>query len=42
MDLKEVGWKTMDWIQMTQVGENQGALQNMVITSGFHNMRGIN
>jgi hypothetical protein len=42
MDLKEVGWERVDWIQMAQDKDNYRALENMVITFGFRQMSGIN
>jgi hypothetical protein len=41
MDLKEVGWESMDWIYLAQDRDRWRALVNAVIYFWFHKMRGI-
>jgi hypothetical protein len=40
MDLREVGWGSMDWINLTQDRDRWWALVNAVMNFGFHKMRG--
>ena len=41
MDLQEVGYVGMDWIQLAQERDRWRALLNAVMSFGFHKMRGI-
>jgi hypothetical protein len=38
MELREVGWDGMNWIDLAQDRNQLKALVNMVITFGFHKM----
>jgi hypothetical protein len=40
LDLREIGWGGMDWIDLAQDRDKWRALVNTVITFGFHNMLG--
>jgi hypothetical protein len=40
MDLKEVGWDGVDWIDMVQDRDQWRALVNTVLNLGFHEMLG--
>jgi hypothetical protein len=41
MDLQEVGWEVMDWIDMVHDRDRWRALVNAVKTFGFHKTREI-
>jgi hypothetical protein len=41
MDLREVGWGGMDWINLAQDKDRWRALVNAVMNLQFHKMRGI-
>jgi hypothetical protein len=38
MDLREIGWGDVDWIDMAQDRDQWRALVNMVMNLGFHKM----
>jgi hypothetical protein len=38
MDLGEIGWDRVDWIDMAQDGDEWGALVNTVLKFQFHKM----
>jgi hypothetical protein len=40
MDLREIGWDGMDWIDLAQNRDQWRALVNTVMNLGFHKMRG--
>jgi hypothetical protein len=40
MDLREVGWDGMDWIDLAQDRDQRRTLVNAVRTFGFHKMLG--
>jgi hypothetical protein len=40
MDLREIGWDGMDWIDLAQDRDQRRALVNTVMNSGFHKMLG--
>jgi hypothetical protein len=41
MDLQEVGWEGVDWIDMAQDRDRWRALVNTVMNFGLHKTRGI-
>jgi hypothetical protein len=41
MDLQEVGYGGVDWIELAQNGNRWRTLLNAVMNLGFHKMRGI-
>lgn len=41
MDIKEIGWETMDWICQAQDRDMRLAVVNMVMNFGVHKIRGI-
>jgi hypothetical protein len=41
MDLTEIGWEVLDWMQLVWNRDQQRALVNTVMTIGFHKRRGI-
>jgi hypothetical protein len=41
MDLREIGWECMDWMQLSQHREQLKALVNMVMNHQFHNRQRI-
>ena len=41
MDLQEVGYEGMDWIDLALGRDRWRELVNAVMNSGFHKMRGI-
>jgi hypothetical protein len=41
MDLQEVGWGGMDWIDLARVRDRWPAVMNTVMNFRFHKMRGI-
>jgi hypothetical protein len=41
MDLEEVGWRGMDWIELAQDTGRWRDLVNAVMNVRFHKMRGI-
>jgi len=41
MDLQEVGWRSMDWIDLTQDRDWRWALVNVVMNLEVHKMLGI-
>jgi hypothetical protein len=41
IDLQEVGWGNMNWIDLAQDRNRWWALVNAVVNLGFHKMRGI-
>jgi hypothetical protein len=41
IDLQEVGFRGMDWIDLAQYKDRWRALVNAVMKLGFHKMRGI-
>jgi hypothetical protein len=41
MDLGEVGWRDIEWIDLAQDRDRRQALVKAVLTFGFHKMRGI-
>jgi hypothetical protein len=36
MDLREIGWNVMDWIDLVESRNQWKALVNAVMTFGFH------
>jgi hypothetical protein len=40
MDLREIGWDDVDWIDMAEDRDQWTALVNTVSTFGFHTMLG--
>jgi hypothetical protein len=36
MELREIGWGSMEWINLAQDRDQLRALVNMVMTFGFH------
>jgi hypothetical protein len=40
MDLREIGWDDMDWIDLAQDRDQWRALVNMVMIFEFHKMLG--
>jgi hypothetical protein len=40
MDIREIGWKHMDWIDLAQDRDQWRALGNTVMNLGFHKMLG--
>jgi hypothetical protein len=40
MDLREIGWDGMDWIDLAQDGDQWRALVNTVMNFRFHKMLG--
>jgi hypothetical protein len=40
IDLREIRWVGMDWIDPAQDKDQWSALVNMVLTSGFHKILG--
>jgi hypothetical protein len=40
MDLREIGWDGMDWIDMAQDRDQWRALVNTVLNLGFHKILG--
>jgi hypothetical protein len=38
MDLREIGWGVIDWIDLAQDRDQWRALVNTVMTFGFHKM----
>jgi hypothetical protein len=40
MYLKEIGWNSMDWIDLAQDRDQWRALVNTVMNLGFHKMLG--
>jgi hypothetical protein len=40
MDLREIGWSGMDWIDLAQDRDQWRSLVNAVITFGFHKILG--
>jgi hypothetical protein len=40
MDLREIGWDDMDWIDLAQNRDQWRALVNTVMNLGFHKMLG--
>jgi hypothetical protein len=40
IDLREIGWDVMDWIDLVQDGDQLRALVNTVMNLGFHKMLG--
>jgi hypothetical protein len=41
MDLKEIGWKRVDWMHLAQDKDQWWAPVNAVMTFGIHKRRGI-
>jgi hypothetical protein len=41
MDLKQTGWKGMNWIYLAQASDMWWAVVNMVINLRFNKMQGI-
>jgi hypothetical protein len=41
MDLQEIGWEGVYWIDLAQHGDSWRAAVNTVMNFGFHKMRGI-
>jgi hypothetical protein len=41
MDIREVGWEDMNWIELAQDRDRWRALVNEVMNLRFHKMRGI-
>jgi hypothetical protein len=40
MGLREIGWGSMDWIQLAQVRDRWRALVNTIMNFGLHKMLG--
>jgi hypothetical protein len=40
MDLREIGWDGMDWIDLAQNSDQWRALVNTAMNLGFHKMLG--
>jgi hypothetical protein len=41
MDLREIGWDGMDWIDLVQDRDRWRALVDTVMNLGFHKMLGL-
>jgi hypothetical protein len=41
MDIKEIGWEGVDWINLAQNRDKWRSLVKAVLNFGFHKMRGI-
>ena len=41
MNLEEIGWVGMEWIEVAEVIDKCWALVNMVMGLGFHKLQGI-
>jgi hypothetical protein len=40
MDLREIGWGSLDWTDLAQDRDQQRALVNRVMNLAFHNILG--